>query len=81
MKVTISAKTDDGKIAVKDLKTGQMFSHAPNNDIMLIASYAYENGVDKIAVSFATGEAGPISGEWMIDERELLNDVRVTFEP
>lgn len=81
MKVTIRAKTDDGKIAVKDLKTGQMFSHAPNNDIMLIASYAYENGVDKIAVSFATGEAGPISGEWTIDERELLNDVSVTFEP
>lgn len=81
MKVTIRAKNEDTKIALKDLKTGQMFSHAPNNDIMMIASYAHQTGVDKIAVSFATGEAKEISGEWMIDQRELLNDVSVSFEP
>ena len=79
MKVTISAKTGDGKIAVKDLKTGQMFSHAPNNDIMLIASYAYENGVDKIAVSLSTGEARQIFGDWMIDQKDLLNDLSFSF--
>ena len=80
MKITISAKTGEGKIAVNDLKPGQMFSHAPNNDIMMVASYAYENGVDKIAVSFSTGEAREIFGEWMIDQKDLLNDVSISFE-
>lgn len=81
MKVTIRANTSEGKIAVKDLKTGQMFSHVPNNDIMMVSSYTHQSGVDKIAVSFSTGEARKIFGEWMIDQRELLNDVSVSFEP
>lgn len=79
MKVTISAKTGGGKIAVKDLKAGQMFSHTEMNDIMLISSYAHENGVDKIAVSISTGEAREVFGDWMIDQKDLLNDLSISF--
>lgn len=81
MKITISAKTGGSKIAVKDLKAGQMFSHTEMNDIMLISSYAHENGVDKIAVSISTGEAREVFGEWMIDQKDLLNDISIRFEP
>ena len=85
MKVTIRANTGDTKIAVKDLKPGQMFFYAPNNDnmtndIMMIASYAHQTGVDKIAICLSNGEAREVFGEWMIDQRDLLNDISVSFE-
>lgn len=85
MKVTISAKTGDSKIAVKDLKPGQMFRHYANElkhyDIIMISSYAHQSGVDKIAVSISTGEAREVFGEWMIDQKDLLNDISISFEP
>lgn len=88
MKVTISAKTGGGKIAVKDLKAGQMFRYyaaalneLKHYDIIFIANYSYESGVDKIAVSLSTGEGREIFGEWMIDQKDLLTDVSISFEP
>lgn len=81
MKVIISAKTGGGKIAVKDLKAGQMFTLAPNNDIVMIALYVHDSGVDKIAVSLSDGEAREVCPDFMIDQKDLLNDVSISFEP
>jgi hypothetical protein len=85
MKVTIKATTGQNAIHVQDLKPGQMFKYHNNNlihsDIIMISSYTYQNGVDKIAVSLVTGEARQIFGDWMVDQREILTDISFSFEP
>lgn len=85
MKVTISAKTGGGKIAVKDLKAGQMFKHYADElkhyDIIMVSSYEHQSGADKIVVSLSTGEAREVCGDFMIDQKDLLNDISISFEP